>query len=79
MPGASHSSIVGWLGDSLKVRVSAPPERGKANESVLKLIAQQLDLPSNSICLVSGARSARKTIEITGMAEAEVRQRLAKT
>lgn len=72
VPGASRSSIVGWLGDSLKVRVSEPPERGKANEAVLKLLSISLGLPATAVCLVSGARSPRKVFEISRITELEL-------
>jgi len=42
VPGASRSGIAGVLGDRLKVRISAPPEAGKANDAICELIAQAL-------------------------------------
>jgi nitroreductase len=45
---------VGWLGDSLKVRVKAPPEKGRANEAVVALLAERLRIDASSIVVVSG-------------------------
>lgn len=60
----------------LKVRVSAPPERGKANAAVEELLAAALGLPRERVKIVAGASSPRKIVEIDGLSEAEVRARL---
>ena len=78
VPGASRDGIAGWLGDALKVRVSAPPERGKANAAVEKLVAEALGVPKECARIVAGRTSPRKTIEVSGLSEAEVHQRLSK-
>lgn len=76
IPGASRDAIAGWLGDALKVRVTAPPERGKANAAVEKTVAGALGIPRKCVRIVAGATSAKKTLEIDGLSEAEVRARL---
>jgi uncharacterized protein (TIGR00251 family) len=53
-PGARHSELVGRHGDGWKVRVTAPPEDGRANDAVLDLLAKRLDLPRRSLSIVSG-------------------------
>lgn len=78
VPGASREGVAGWLGASLKVRVAAPPERGRANAAVMALLAEALDVPKESVRIVSGHGSARKLVEIDGLSESEVRTRLAK-
>jgi uncharacterized protein YggU (UPF0235/DUF167 family) len=60
------------------VRVSAPPERGKANAAVEATIAEALGVSSQSVRVASGQTSARKTVEITGLSESEVHHRLGK-
>jgi uncharacterized protein YggU (UPF0235/DUF167 family) len=77
VPGASRDAIAGWLGDALKVRVTAAPERGRANAAACALIARALGLPRASVRIVSGDATARKLVEIEGLAEADVRERLA--
>lgn len=76
VPGASTSEIAGWLGDALKVRVRAPPERGKANRAVESLLADALNLPQRAVRIVSGEGRAHKIIEIEELSLAEVRARL---
>jgi hypothetical protein len=65
-PRASRAEVVGLHGDRVRVRISAPPVDGRANDELIRLMAQQLDLPQSSIRLVSGATSRSKTIMITG-------------
>lgn len=77
VPGASSSGIAGWLGDSLKVRVKAPAESGRANAAVQGLLAAALGVPAHSVILVAGAASPRKVVEIRSLVEAEVHARLA--
>lgn len=76
VPGASKTEIVGWLGGALKVRVSAPPERGKANAAVEAILSEALGLPRHSVRVSSGQASARKTVTISGLSETGVRTRL---
>ena len=73
VPGASRDTVVGWLGDSLKVRVQAPPEKGKANKAVIGVLAGLLDVPTQAIELVRGGAVANKVFLVSGMSEEEVR------
>ena len=76
VPKSSRDELVGWIGDALKVRVTAPPERGRANVAVQALLARSLDLPTDCVRLVAGANSPRKVFEVEGLDEVEVRRRL---
>jgi uncharacterized protein (TIGR00251 family) len=76
-PGAARAAVIGRHGDAWKVRVSAAPERGRANDAVLELIADTLRVPRASVALVSGAGSRNKIVELTGLAPDEIEQRLA--
>jgi uncharacterized protein (TIGR00251 family) len=64
VPGASRDEVVGLMGDTLKVRVIAAPERGKANAAVERTIAAALGLPSGNVRIVAGHTSPRKIVEI---------------
>lgn len=71
VPSSSRDAIVGWLGTSLKVKVRAPAEKGRANKAVEKLIANELGLSSKSVLIVSGHTAAQKIIEISGLSQSE--------
>lgn len=76
VPGASRSVVAGWLGDTLKVRVSAPAERGKANAAVEALIAETLGVGSERVRIVAGRTSSRKIVEISSVSDAVIDRRL---
>ncbi len=77
VPGASRDEISGWLGDSLKVRVRAPAESGKANAAVIAVLAASLGVRKGAIKIIAGGASPRKIIEIDGLTEAQIRKKLA--
>ena len=62
---------------ALKVSVAAPPERGKANRALEALLAEALGLPRRFVRLVGGETARDKTVVILGLAEPELRRRLA--
>jgi uncharacterized protein len=76
-PGANTTALVGQHGDAWKIRVAAPPEDGKANEAVLRLLADRLELPRGSVRLVSGASARDKIVELEGISGADANRRLA--
>jgi len=76
-PGAARPGVVGRYGDAWKVRVAAAPERGRANEAVVALLAATLAIPPASISLVSGGSSRDKVVELAGVTSEEIDRRLA--
>ncbi|MCP5181227.1 MAG: DUF167 domain-containing protein [Pseudomonadales bacterium] len=76
VPGAARSELAGWLGDVLRVRISAPAEKGKANAALIALLAQVLDVPPGSVSVLAGHGSPRKQVEIRLLSSDEVRTRL---
>jgi uncharacterized protein len=76
VPGASREEISGWLGEVLKVRVRAAPEAGKANKAVRRLLSTKLGTRQDYVLIVSGASSAHKIVEITGLSERQIRSKL---
>jgi uncharacterized protein (TIGR00251 family) len=71
-PRASRSEIVGLHGDALKVRLSAPPVDGAANEALVELVAGALGVGRRAVRIVSGASSRSKTVEVEGVTAAAV-------
>ena len=76
-PGSGRSAVVGRHGDAWKLRVAAPPERGRANASVVSLLATSLEIGRPDVRIVSGAVSRDKVVEIVGLTLEEAEQRLA--
>jgi uncharacterized protein len=76
-PGAGKSGIVGRHGDAWKVRVTAAPEHGRANEAVVRLLADALSMPRASVTLVSGHTGRDKIVLLDGVGPAQIERRLA--
>lgn len=76
VPNASRSEVVGWMGDTLKVRLNAPPVDGKANTELCRFLAETLDLPKSAVALATGGSSREKRVRIEGLTSEETRQRL---
>ena len=77
-PGSKSDRILGTHGDALRVAVRAPPERGKANEALVELIAKELDLHRSVVSLHSGKASRDKRVRIQGLSRDEILRRLKK-
>ena len=75
-PRASRNEIAGLQGDALKVRVTAPPVDGLANEALIELLSKALNTSRRNVCIVSGHSSRTKLVEISE-ASLESVQRLA--
>lgn len=71
VPGARKEGIE-WLGDILKIKVRAAPEKGRANEAVTALLAQRLALPQSSVRIVAGFTTPLKTVEMETVADLSV-------
>lgn len=66
-PGARKTEFAGLHGDALKIRLAAPPVDGKANEALLKFIADKLGMAKTGVILKSGSTSRRKVLEVKGV------------
>jgi uncharacterized protein (TIGR00251 family) len=71
-PGARRTEVVGRHGDGWRVRVAAPPERGRANEALVEHVAGLVGVPKAAVRVVAGASSRDKIVEIDGRTPAEV-------
>jgi uncharacterized protein len=79
VPGARKDEIVGPLGDRLKVRISAPPEGGKANAAICLLIAAALGVRPSDVTVVSGHARAEKVLEISGTNQDAIQRLFSRT
>lgn len=63
-PGAKCTEVVGFHGDSLKIRLASPPIDGRANEALLKYIGKLFDVPTRQVELKRGGKSRHKIIAV---------------
>ena len=75
-PGASTSEVLGFREGVLWVRVSAPPREGRANEALLRLLADRLGVRRAQVSLLQGQASREKIVRVDGLSDAELVYRL---
>ncbi len=75
IPRSSRNAIE-WEDGALKVRLTAPPVDGAANEALLALLAQHLGLAKREVQIVHGATGRHKTVEIKGLTAEEIEQKI---
>lgn len=65
LPRSSRNEVVGEMADgTIKVKLTAPPVDGKANEALIKLLSDHFDVSKNKITIIKGLTNKNKTIEI---------------
>lgn len=67
---------MGRHGDGWRVRLTAPPEKGRANEALVALLAETLRVPKSAVRVVAGRTSRRKVVEVDDLEVAEIESRL---
>jgi uncharacterized protein (TIGR00251 family) len=75
-PGAKSAGVVGRHGEAWKVRGPAPPEGGRANEAIVRLLADALSVPRDAVTLVSGHGARDKIVRLAGLDSTQVERRL---
>jgi len=65
-PGAKRTEISGLHGEALKIRLAAPPIEGRANEALLRFIADTFCVPMRQVELKQGGQSRHKVVMVTG-------------
>jgi uncharacterized protein len=76
-PGGRQAAFVGRHGDAWKVRVKAPPERGRANAELIELLMDTLKVARPDVRIVAGGAGRDKIVELSGVTEADVEAVLA--
>jgi uncharacterized protein len=76
VPGATTTQVVGRLGETWKLRVHAAPERGRANDEVVTLLAGTLGLSRTDVRVVAGHTARDKVVELAGISRDEAERRL---
>ncbi|MCI0641251.1 MAG: DUF167 domain-containing protein [Gemmataceae bacterium] len=75
-PGARRNGLVGEQNNALKVAVTAPPDQGKANQAIVELLREELNLKRSQVAILSGLTSRDKRILIRGIKAAELAKKL---
>ena len=78
LPGSKRDEVRGVDGGALKVAVTAPPEKGRANKALLTLLAEFLGVPRRDLSIVKGETTRDKRVEVAGVTAAEIEEKLAK-
>lgn len=65
-PGAKRTAVAGLHGEALKIRLAAPPIEGRANEALLRFIADFFQVPLRNVELKQGEQSRHKRVEVRG-------------
>lgn len=75
-PGSRKNAITGAHAGALKVSVTAAPEKGKANDAIIALLADQLQLRKADITIIRGQTSSEKVVSVSGVSKSELATRL---
>jgi uncharacterized protein (TIGR00251 family) len=75
-PRAKRDELVGWEGEAVKVRLSAPPVEGKANKALTEFLAERLGVNKSAVAIVAGHGARQKIVDVEGLDAAELRRRL---
>jgi uncharacterized protein (TIGR00251 family) len=75
-PNAGRNEIVGFANGIWKIKIGAPPDKGKANKELIKFLSDILGLRKDSIVVLKGETSHNKIIGIAGLALTEIEKRL---
>ncbi len=75
-PGAPRNEIIGFAEGVLRVKVAAPPEKGKANRELISFLGKVLDISPSSLAVIKGHTSRSKLIEVSGLSQEELFRRL---
>jgi uncharacterized protein (TIGR00251 family) len=67
VPGSSRMEIAGLLNGMIKIKLSAAPEKGKANKQLVDFLAKQLGVRSKGVSIISGHRTAIKRVQVSGI------------
>ena len=76
IPRARTTAAAGLRGDTIVIRLAAPPVEGAANDALIHFLSETLGVPQRAVRIVSGARTRIKRVAMAGVTEARVRTAL---
>ena len=75
-PKSSKNEVVGPYRDGIKVKVTAPPVEGKANEALIRFLAKELNVSPSCIEILKGHHTREKTLRISGNVDQELAKKI---
>jgi uncharacterized protein len=75
-PRASREEIVGVAGDAIRIRLTAPPVEGAANEALVRLLARRLEVARSAVEVISGLAGRDKLVAVEGITAEQAARRL---
>lgn len=76
VPGSSRTTVCGLLDEMVKIKISAAPEKGKANKCLLDFLVKQLDVKKNAVKIVSGKGNPVKSVQVLGISAEQLLNKL---
>ena len=76
VPGSSRTGVSGMLNGMVKVKISAAPEKGKANQCLIEFLAKKLGVKKNAISVISGRTNPIKKVEVLGISAEKLLKKL---
>ncbi len=71
-PNSSKEKVLGEYAEKLKIAVTSPPEKGKANKAIVKVLAKWLNIKTSDVQIVSGEKSKDKEIFVRNITKTDV-------
>jgi uncharacterized protein (TIGR00251 family) len=76
VPGSSKTAVCGLLDGMIKFKVSAPPQKGKANQSLIEFLAERLGVKKNAVSIISGQTGPVKHVKVQGVSRETLLEKL---
>ncbi len=76
VPGSSKTAVCGLFDGMIKFKVSAPPQKGKANQSLIEFLAKRLGVKKNAVSIISGQTGPVKHVQVQGISRKTLLEKL---
>ena len=74
-PNAGRNEVFGFKDDVLRMRIAAPPVKGKANQELITFLSDILGVRKSNLAIEKGVTGKRKVISITGLTQTQIIER----
>ncbi len=75
-PGAPRNQVAGLIGNVLRLKIAAPPVKGKANKELIAYLSRLLNIGKGSVTIVKGHSTRNKLVAINGLSRQDILKRL---